>query len=84
MSSDIQLCDIHNQIFDLIIREKRVYQGQLPSVTEIFDSNHHLPMLNSTLDQCSGQCIRGNLDNWKDFVCLCPRCYHESVGQLQY
>jgi hypothetical protein len=42
---------------------------------------------NSTLDKCSGrcrsggQCIRGNLDDQRDFVCLCPRCYHGSVCQ---
>jgi len=41
----------------------------------------------STLDECSGkcraagQCILGDLDNRKDFVCLCPRCYYGSICQ---
>ncbi len=41
----------------------------------------------STQDQCNGgciaggQCIRGDLDDEKDFVCLCPRCYYGDVCQ---
>jgi hypothetical protein len=41
----------------------------------------------STLDKCSGQCraggqcIRGDLDYPKQFVCLCPRCYYGSFCQ---
>jgi hypothetical protein len=41
----------------------------------------------STLDECEGrcraggQCIHGDLDDRRDFVCLCPRCYHGSVCQ---
>ena len=41
----------------------------------------------STLDECNGQCraggqcIHGDLDDRRDFVCLCPRCYHGSVCQ---
>jgi hypothetical protein len=39
----------------------------------------------STLDKCSGQCraggqcIHGDLDNPRDFICLCPRCYYGNV-----
>ena len=41
----------------------------------------------STLDQCegrcraNGQCVHGDRDNRKDFVCLCPECYYGSVCQ---
>ncbi len=41
----------------------------------------------STLDQCktrcllNGQCIHGDFDNRRDFVCLCPRCYYGSICQ---
>jgi hypothetical protein len=41
----------------------------------------------STLDKCNGrcraggQCIRVNSDDRRDFVCLCPRCYHGSICQ---
>jgi hypothetical protein len=45
LSSIIQLCDFHNETLDLIIREKRVYQGLPPSITEIYHNNHHLPRL---------------------------------------
>ena len=53
------------------------------------DIDHHAECsrYNSTFDQCSGrclvngQCIHGDLDNRRDFVCLCPRCYHGSVCQ---
>ena len=31
--SIIQLCDLHNDTLDLILREKRVYQGLPPSIT---------------------------------------------------
>ena len=45
MSSIIQLCDLHNETLDLIIREKRVYHG-LPSLnTEMYHNNHQLPTL---------------------------------------
>jgi hypothetical protein len=42
---------------------------------------------NSTLDECNGrcladgQCIHGDLDDRKDFVCLCPQCYYGSICQ---
>ena len=42
---------------------------------------------NSALDECQGrcraggQCIRGDLEDRKDFLCLCPRCYHGSICQ---
>ena len=42
---------------------------------------------NATLDEChgrcgtGGQCIRGDLEDRKDFLCLCPRCYHGSICQ---
>ncbi|CAF1423882.1 unnamed protein product [Rotaria sordida] len=151
MSSIIQLCDLHNKTFDLIVREKRVYQGLPSHTTEIFHNNHYLPMLaimklyhkqqlsndyvanlkqpayfilyitpfkvshmnlTSIINmtnycphtaiafqknisdasylseyECSGrcraggQCIHGDLDDRKDFVCLCPRCYYGSVCQ---
>jgi hypothetical protein len=42
----------------------------------------------STLDQCNvgrcqvnGQCIHGDLDDRKNFTCLCPRCYYGSICQ---
>ena len=43
LSSIIQLCDLHNETLDLIIRQKRVYQGLPPSITEIYHNDHHLP-----------------------------------------
>jgi hypothetical protein len=43
LSSIIQLCDLHNETFDLLIRQKRVYQGLPPSITEIYHNDHHLP-----------------------------------------
>ena len=45
LSSIIQLCDLHNQTLDLIIREKHVYQGLPPSLTEIYHNGYHLPKL---------------------------------------
>jgi hypothetical protein len=45
LSSIIQLCDLHNETLDLIIRQKRVYQGLPPSITEIYHNNHHLPRI---------------------------------------
>ena len=209
LSSIIQLCDFDSETLDLIIREKRVYQGLPPSITQIYHNNYHLPMIgivklfhksdmfndytanlkqpdhfilyvipsnislmnltlminltnycpytpmifqknlsnfsylsehflvinsnnsdvnmstmvfkfhllcsqpyslmcfhddnyyclcdiyqhaecfryNSTFDEChgrcrtGGQCIRGDLDDRKDFLCLCPRCYHGSICQ---
>ena len=45
LSSIIQLCDLHQETIDLIIRDKRVYQGLPPSNTEIYHSDHYLPML---------------------------------------
>jgi hypothetical protein len=45
MSSIIQLCDLENETLDLIVKEKRVYQGLPPLITEIFHNNHYLPML---------------------------------------
>ena len=41
----------------------------------------------SKLDECNGrcraggQCIHGDLDDTRDFVCLCPRCYYGSICQ---
>ncbi len=41
----------------------------------------------SKLDECNrrcragAQCIHGDLDDQRDFVCLCPRCYYGSVCQ---
>jgi hypothetical protein len=43
LSSIIQLCDLHNETLDLLIRQKRVYQGLPPSITEIYHNDHHLP-----------------------------------------
>lgn len=45
MASVIQLYDFQNETLDLIIRQKRVYQGLPPSVTEIYHNDHHLPMI---------------------------------------
>jgi hypothetical protein len=45
MSSIIQLCDLHDETLDLIIREKRVYQGLPSSITQIYHHNYQLPML---------------------------------------
>ncbi len=41
------------------------------------------PTLDEFSGQCraGGQCIRGNFDDQKDFVCLCPRCYYGSICQ---
>ena len=44
---------------------------------------------NSKADQCivrnrcrvDGQCIQGDLENRRDFLCLCPRCYYGSICQ---
>ncbi len=41
----------------------------------------------SKLDEChgrclaGGQCIHGDLDDRRDFLCLCPRCHFGSVCQ---
>jgi hypothetical protein len=43
LSSIIQLCDFDNVTFNLVIRQKRVYQGLPPTITEIYHNNHHLP-----------------------------------------
>ena len=45
LSSIIQLCDLHNETLDLLIRQKRVYQGLPPSITEIYHRDHHLPTI---------------------------------------
>jgi hypothetical protein len=45
MSSIIQLCDLDNETLDLIVRQKRVYQGLPPSITEVYHNDHQLPML---------------------------------------
>ena len=45
LSSLIQLGNLDNETLDLVIHEKRVYQGLPPSITEIYHSDHHLPML---------------------------------------
>ncbi len=45
MSSTIQLCDLDNETLDLIVRQKRVYQGLPPVLTELFHNNHYLPTL---------------------------------------
>jgi hypothetical protein len=45
LSSIIQLCDLHNETLDLLIRQKRVYQGLPPSITEIYHNDHHLPRI---------------------------------------
>jgi hypothetical protein len=211
LSTIIQLYNLHHETLDLILEEKRVYQGLPPSITEVYHNDHHLPILgiikfyhkqdllndyvanlkqpayfilyisssntsrinltsimnmtnycfyaptifqnnisnisylsqlvsisnetnlnsssnfstiifryhelcdkpyslmcfhdnnyiclcdindraecfryNSTLDQCNercltnGQCIHGDLDNRKDFICLCPHCYYGSICQ---
>ena len=55
----------------------------------ICDEDYHAECFryDSTLDKCNdkcrnnGQCIHGDLDNQKDFVCLCPHCYHGSICQ---
>ena len=36
---------------------------------------------NRSIDQCSfclsnGLCLESKLDDRKDFLCVCPRCYH--------
>ncbi|CAM2722571.1 unnamed protein product [Rotaria socialis] len=45
MSSIIQLCDLHNESLELLIREKRVYQGLPPLIIDVFHNNHYLPVL---------------------------------------
>jgi len=52
------------------------------------DGHAECSRYDTTLDQCSvgrchtdGQCIHGDLDDRKDFVCLCPHCYYGSVCQ---
>jgi hypothetical protein len=45
LSSIIQLCNLHNETLDLMIHEKRVYQGLPPSITEIYHNDYHLPKL---------------------------------------
>ncbi len=45
LSSIIQLYDLHNETLDLIIREKRVYQGLPRPMTHIYHNNHYLPTL---------------------------------------
>ena len=45
LSSIIQLLDVHNETLDLSMREKRVYQGLPPSITDIYHSGYYLPML---------------------------------------
>lgn len=56
----------------------------------ICDENEHAECFqyNSTLDKCTrlkcrnnGQCIHGDLDDRRDFVCLCPQCYYGSICQ---
>ena len=41
---------------------------------------------NRLLDQCSlclsnGYCLKGELNDKSDFLCLCPRCYHGQMCQ---
>jgi hypothetical protein len=42
---------------------------------------------NSHLDECDGrcraggQCVHGDRDDRRDFICLCPQCYYGSVCQ---
>ena len=41
---------------------------------------------NRSLDQCSlclsnGYCLKGELNDQSDFLCLCPRCYHGQMCQ---
>ncbi len=45
LSSIIQLYDIHNETLDLMIRQKRVYQGLPSTITEIYHNSYHLPTL---------------------------------------
>ena len=45
LSSMIQLCDLDNETLDLIIREKRVYPGLPPSITQIYHNDYHLPII---------------------------------------
>ncbi|CAF0929513.1 unnamed protein product [Didymodactylos carnosus] len=41
----IQLCDLDNETLDLIVLEKRVYQGEPPHLTQVVHNHHYLPML---------------------------------------
>ncbi|CAF1512432.1 unnamed protein product, partial [Didymodactylos carnosus] len=41
----IQLCDLDTETLDLIVREKRVYQGEPPLSTQIVHTHHYLPIL---------------------------------------
>ena len=45
LSSMIQLCDLDSETLDFIIREKRVYQGLPPSITQIYHNDYHLPII---------------------------------------
>ena len=41
---------------------------------------------NRSLDQCSlclsnGYCVKGELNDRSDFICLCPRCFHGQMCQ---
>lgn len=45
LSTVIQLCDLQNQTLDLLIREKRVYEGLPPTITQIYHNDHRLPIL---------------------------------------
>lgn len=45
LSSIIQLFDIHDENLDLLNRQKRVYQGLPPSITEIYHNDYHLPRI---------------------------------------
>ena len=45
LSSIIRLYNLHNQTLDLMLRQKRVYQGLPPSITEIYHNDHQLPLL---------------------------------------
>ena len=43
LSSIIQLYDVHNQTLDIILKEKRVYQGLPSNIIEIYHNNYYLP-----------------------------------------
>jgi hypothetical protein len=41
----IQLCDLHNETLDLTMRQKRIYHGLPPPITDIYHNDRHLPRL---------------------------------------
>ena len=45
LSSIIQLCHLDNETLDLIIDEKRVYEGLPPLMTQIYHNDYYLPKI---------------------------------------